>query len=75
MSLPDTLTEAAPRLARRYSTRTPHAQCRECRSLSVNGRGPEFDAIVAEHVRRTGHRVEVITSASAIVSLSEGGSR
>lgn len=74
MPLPD--APARPKLARRYSTRTPHAWCRSPGCwLSVNGRGPEFDAIVADHVLRTGHQVEVITSASAIVSLPEGGSR
>jgi|HubBroStandDraft_2_1064218.scaffolds.fasta_scaffold10665_4 hypothetical protein len=74
MPLPDTLNP--PKLARRYSARTPHAWCRSPGCwLSVNGRGPEFDEIVSEHVRRTGHPVEIITSASAILSLPEGRSR
>jgi hypothetical protein len=68
--------DTVPKLSRRYSVRTPHAQCRHqgC-VLSVNGRGPEFDAIVAGHVRDTGHPVEIIESASAIVSLPGGGTR
>jgi hypothetical protein len=71
---PDTL--APPKLSRRWIGRRPHrARCRHpwCR-LSVDGQGPEFDAIVSAHVLETGHRVEVIRSDCAIVSLPEGSS-
>lgn len=73
--LPDTITRqqpgavrvSEPRLSRRFSHRTPHAQCRVpgC-PFTRNGPAELLEAAVRAHVDETGHRAEIIKSSSAI---------
>jgi hypothetical protein len=63
-----------PKLSRRFSRRTPHARCLspDC-PFTRNDRGERMAAAVDRHVRRTGHRVEVIESTSVIYAPQVAG--
>jgi hypothetical protein len=61
-----------PKLARRFSRRTPHARCRrpDC-PFTRNGPADLLEAEAQAHMLESGHRVEIIESTSAIYETRE----